>query len=127
MKLNESLLKIAAIIVTLSISTISSAQAKEVTNYVRDHSSQSSTQVLVAAADADKQNQSGTSSDQGFISQRTTALEFTFATLVVLGGLIFSDRYQRNQEKQQIASGESNANDLALIEEQLEHQDLTKI
>ena len=127
MKLYQSLFRNAVLIATLLISSTLSAQAKEVTNYLQDHSSQSNSQLLVAAASADKKDHGGTSSDQGFISKHTTAFEFTFSLVVVIGGLIFSDIYQRNIEQQQTALGESNGNNSVTIEEQSEHQDLSRM
>ena len=127
MKLNGSFFSNAILIVTLLISPILSAQAKEVTDYAQDQSSKSYSQVLVAAAGAEKHGHGAKSADQGFISKRTTAIEFTFALVTVIGGLIFSERYQRNQEKQQIALEGSNENNSVEIEDQLEHQDLTGI
>ena len=124
MKLNISFFSKAILIMTLLISPKLSAQAEEIANYTQDQSSKSYSQVLVAAAGAEKHGHGSKSIDHGFISKRTTAMEFTFALVAVIGGLIFSERYQRNQEKQQMASEGDN---LAEFEEQLEHQDLTEV
>ena len=127
MQFNRSFLSNAALIVTLLLSATLSVQAKEVANYVQDHSSQSNSQLLVAAAGADKKDHGDTSSDQGFISQRTTALEFTFAIMTIIVGLIASDRYQRNIEQQQIALGENNGKMKLSIDDQSEHQDKSRM
>ena len=127
MKLNGSFFSNAALIVTLLISPTLSAQAKEVINYAQDHSRESYSQLHAAAPSAGKADHGAKSDDQGFVSKRTTALEFTFALVTVIGGLIFSERYQRNQEKQQGNSGGSNENNSVSLEEQLEHQDLPHV
>ena len=127
MKPNKPFFRNAVLIATFLISATLSVQAKEVANYVQAHNSQSPAQVLVAAAGADKQDHGSTSSDQGFMSKPTTTFEFTFALVTVMGGLIFSDIYQRNREKQQIALGESNENHSASIDAQSEHQDLSRM
>ena len=105
MKLYQSLFRNAVLIATLLISATLSAQAKEITNkeianYVQDQSNQGNSQLVVAAAGVEQKDHGDTSSDQGFISKRTTALEFTFAIMTIIVGLIASDRYQRNREKQ---------------------------
>ena len=107
MKLNGSFFSNAALIVTLLISPTLSVQAKEVTNSTQDSSV--------------------TTSDSGFLSKSATTLKFTFALVAVVGGLIASDRYQRKQQKQPMASGESHKNTKVGIEEQSKHQDLTKV
>ena len=117
MKLNKSFFNKAVLIITLFVSPTLSVQAKEVTNYAQNHSSKSYSQVLVAAANKETKGHGAKDSDQGFVSKRTTAMEFTFALVAVVGGLIASDRYQRIREKQQILLGESNENDLAIIDE----------
>ena len=61
------------------------------------------------------------------MSKPTTTFEFTFALVTVMGGLIFSDIYQRNREKQQLALGESNGNHSLSIDAQSEHQDLSRM
>ena len=75
MKLNGSFFSNAALILTLLISPTLSAQAKEATKSAQDHGAKIS--------------------DPGFLSKSTTAIEFTFALVTVVGGLIVSDRYQR--------------------------------
>ena len=127
MKLYQSLFRNAVLIATFLISATLSAQAKEVANYVQAYNSQSPAQVLVAAAGADKQDHGGTSSDQKFMFKPTNAFEFTFAIVAVIVGLIASDIYQRNREKQQIALGESNGNHSVSIDAQSEHQDLSRM
>ncbi len=111
MKLNKSFFSNAALIVTLLISATSSVRAKEVTNYTQNQSSTSYSQVLVAAANTKTKDPGAKSSDPGFISKRTTAMEFTFALLAVIGGLIVSDRYQRIREKQQVVLEGNTEND----------------
>ena len=99
MKLNISFFSKAVLIMTLLVSPKLSAQAEEIANYTQDQSSTSYSQVLVAAAGAEKHGHGAKSIDQGFLSKRTTAMEFTFALVAVVGGLIFSERYQRKLEK----------------------------
>ena len=106
MKLNGSFFSNVALIVTLLISPTLSAQAKEATNSAQDSSI--------------------TTSDSGFLSKSATTVKFTFALVAIVGGLIVSDRYQRKQ-KQPMASRENHNNTKVGIEEQSEHQDLTKI
>ena len=122
MKLNWSFFINTALSTTLLTSVTLSAQAKEITNYVPAQSSRSQAQVIASlAVDPYQEEHSGKSWDQGFISQRTTEIEFAFALLVLIVGLIASDRYQKNQEKQQIALGESNGNHSVSMEEESEY------
>lgn len=38
-------------------------------------------------------------SEQGFLSKQTTEIEFTFAIVTIVFGLIVSERLQKNQEQ----------------------------
>ena len=41
------------------------------------------------------------SSDKGFLSKQTTEMEFTFAIVTIIVGLIVSEKWQRNQEQKE--------------------------
>ena len=114
MKRNQSFWSQTVLIVTLLASTTLSTQAEEVTKYGRDQSNQRDERVLVAAANSQKNDHGAKSTDPGFIVQSTTIVEFTIATLLVIGGLIISDRYQGNQEQQARTTEESKEKELAI-------------
>ena len=41
------------------------------------------------------------SSDKGFLSKQTTEMEFTFAIVTIIVGLMVSEKWQRNQEQKE--------------------------
>ena len=107
MKLNKSFLLNTALTISLSTFTALSANAKEVNNYASDRINEIHTEIKsVLAADSQGKDHSSKNSAQGFISKHTSAMEFTFAILIVIGGMIVSERFNRHQE--QLATVENN-------------------
>ena len=67
------------------------------------------------------------SSDEGFLSKHTTEIEFTFAILVIVVGLIASEKFQRAQEQNQLVASEAGDNNFAIMEDEPDYHDLPKI
>ena len=55
--------------------------------------------------------------NNSFLTKHTTEIEFTFAILVIVVGLIASERFQRVQEQQVQVTNESGNNDFGQFEE----------
>ena len=107
MKLNKSFLLNTALTISLSTFTALSANAKEVNNYASDRINEIRTEIKSALAeDSPEKDHSSKNADEGFISKHTTEMEFSFAILMVIGGMILSERFNRHQE--QVATDESN-------------------
>ena len=84
--------------------------------YAKSHDSKAD--VVLAAApktEADAHGKdpgySKDSADKGFLTKGTTEIEFTFAILVIVIGLIASERFQRAKEEQMQAITETNNNE----------------
>lgn len=85
--------------------------------YAKSYGSKANAAVLAAApkteADAHGKDAgySKDSADKGFLTKGTTEIEFTFAILVIVIGLIASERFQRAKEEQMQAITENNHNE----------------
>lgn len=111
MKLNWSFLINTALATTLLTLTVLPANAKKITNDVKDHSKASHPQVETLLAAGSSQNKHSTESKEKELkSKKTAEIELTIAILVIIGGLIFSEAYQRKQEQHRLAIGESKEN-----------------
>lgn len=64
-------------------------------------SSKMADDVIAAATETQHKNIDAENSEGGFISKKTAEIEFTFAILIIVVGLIVSERCQRSQEQQQ--------------------------
>lgn len=125
MKLNKSFFINTALTITLFSLPILSANAKEMTNYAEDHGSKSHGEATTAiAADSHGDNHGATSSSGGFLSKHTTEVEFTFAIMVIIVGMIISDKFQSKQEQHHRATSKYNKDNLVNIEDKL---DLPKV
>lgn len=98
MKLNGFVLANSLLTITLSTFLILSANAMEKNNYSKDHSSKSHREVnTLVAAGSQGSNSASKSVDDGLVSKKTTKIEFTVALVIIISGLIISERFQRNQ------------------------------
>ena len=101
MKFNGSILLNSVLTITLLSFPILPVNAIQKTNYGKDHSIKSHGEVtiLVAAGSKEDSNSGSNSLDNnGFVSKRTTGIEFTVALVTIIAGLLISERLQRNQE-----------------------------
>lgn len=104
MKLKGFALLNSVLTMTLLVLPTLSANALERNNHSLESHSEVTT--LIAAAPQDSSNVSK-SPDNGFLSKHTTEIEFTFAIMLIIVGLIVSDKLQQHQKEHQLATRES--------------------
>ena len=69
------------------------------------------------ASKAHGKDHGASKSGDSFLTKHTTEIEFTFAILVIVVGLIASERFQRVQDRQMQMTGESGNQDFGQYEE----------
>lgn len=104
MKLKRFVLLNSVLTMTLLGFPTLSANALEKNN----HSLESHSEVITVIAAAPQDSSNGSKSqDSGFVSKHTTEIEFTFAIMVIIVGLVVSDKLQKHQKEHELATRES--------------------
>ena len=99
--------------------------------HAENHGTKNYTQLVAAAPAADSHgggHEKGHSkTSKGFLSKHTTEIEFTFAIIVIVIGLIASERFQRAQDQQILATEQAEPESSVRIAEKSEHQDVSRV
>ena len=103
--------------VTKSDVQIAAAPKIESNSHGEDHGASKAHGKDHGASKAHGGDHGASKSGDSFLTKHTTEIEFTFAILVIVVGLIASERFQRAQDRQMQMTGESGNQDFGQYEE----------